>query len=247
VQINPTVCVRRWGDFGHADLKTWGGGEADMSCGVLVVSPDSHVEAEITAGGADAPDLPTLGQGIAELLRSAGHSVVECDQPQDDGSARGVVEAAWVVLAGVDLVVIVEDPAEREYPTGPLCARARELMTDRGPGGAIVWVPPGVPAGTAAAALLELADSAEAQADADADGMTLVRAAVDVRPLEVGPVPPRSDVSRHSADGPAADRPAAGHPSQLPSGHGERVAQSSAAGGGSLRRTVPEGFRGGRS
>ena len=156
-----------------------------MSCGVLVVTPDPPAEAPFAAGEDDATNAVRPGQGIADLLRSAGHSVVECDSPQDDGSARGVVEAAWVVLAGVDLVVIVEDEAESGHPTGPLCDRARELMLDRGPGGAIVWVPPWVPEVTAAACLLEFADSAEAHGPT-ADG--LVAAA---RPLEVEPVRPR--------------------------------------------------------
>jgi hypothetical protein len=110
-----------------------------MGCGVLVVSPESH--------------------DIAELLRSAGHRVVQCAPPADHSSGRGLIEEAWLVLTGLDLLVIVEQGAAADDLTGDVCDRARELMIDRGPGGLIVWVPPDVPASAAVASILDLTDS----------------------------------------------------------------------------------------
>lgn len=157
-----------------------------MGCGVLVVSPDPFAPArDLAPGSRRTPrsvDAEGAGRDIAEALRSAGHSVVECDTPADDASARGVVEQAWVVLAGLDMMVIVEDPTDNDHHTGPMCERARELMTDRGPGGSIVWVPTGVPTRTVAARLLELADSGDPPQ---------AQQAQVAHPLEVEPVRPR--------------------------------------------------------
>jgi hypothetical protein len=162
-----------------------------MSCGVLVVSRDPFAQARESAQVLESVSAPRrlpravdgggAGHDIAEALRSAGHAVVECETPADDATGRGAVEQAWVVLSGLDLMVIVEDPHERDHRTGSMCERARELMTDRGPGGLIVWVPPGVPTPTATARLLDIADSGE-----NLHGPA-------AHPLEVEPVRPRID------------------------------------------------------
>lgn len=153
-----------------------------MGCGILVVSPVSPSPGSPADAEGRAPAPADLAHELAEALRAGGHSVVECDTPLDRGIARGSLEEAWVLLAGLDLVVVVEEEGSADL-TGVLLERARELMTDRGPGGAIVWVPCSAPPGVTAASLLELADSGS----------------LPEPPLEVETVPPRA------ARGPAAE------------------------------------------